>query len=188
MGNDLEEVTCNLCQSNDYGKLYTLKDKNFVFFVVKCKRCGLVYLNPRLKQDALKNVYAEDSLSNFNYYFQNKNLDEKTFAARLNSLERYSAKKGSILDIGSSIGTFMSVAKKLGYEPYGIELNEKSANYSKKQGFKLFLDLDKIKQKFNFVNLSDVLEHLPNPQNTLKKIWNLLEDEGIILISTSYML
>jgi 2-polyprenyl-3-methyl-5-hydroxy-6-metoxy-1,4-benzoquinol methylase len=123
-------------------------------------------------------------LSNFNYYLQNKELDRKTFLERLNIVKKFS-KNGNVLDIGSSIGTFMSVAKEFGFNPYGMELNQKSAKFSEKTyGFKLFGDYKNIKIKFDFINLGDVIEHFTNPKKELEKINDLLKDNGIILIST----
>ncbi len=185
MTNELEEVRCNLCSSTNHENLYFLEENHHRFSIVRCCNCGLVYLNPRLKQAVLNGVYSEDTLSNFNYYLQNKELDEKTFLSRLGLIKKYLGNGGKVLDIGSSIGTFMCAAKKMGFNPYGIELNKKSAEYSiKEYGFKLFKNLEQIKTKFSLINLSDIIEHLPDPRNILGKIWNLLEDDGLILVST----
>jgi len=46
----MEYINCNLCNSNEY-KLF--KEING-YQLVKCRQCGLVYLNPRLTQQEMK--------------------------------------------------------------------------------------------------------------------------------------
>ena len=49
-----EYVNCNLCNADNTQLLFTGKDRRFkkegLFNVVKCKECGLIYLNPRPTQ------------------------------------------------------------------------------------------------------------------------------------------
>src|SRR5260370_37240274 len=46
-------VSCNLCWSNDYSVLYGpgVAQANQI---VKCKRCGLMYANPRIDADHVR--------------------------------------------------------------------------------------------------------------------------------------
>jgi len=178
-----EHVLCNICKQNNSSILFRIDKNKTKFNVVMCNNCKLAYLNPRLTQDQLQKVYVEDQLINFEYYLASKKLDEKTFAARLNLIKKFIS-VGTVLDIGSSIGTFLSVAKSEGWRAYGIELNKKSAEYSKACGHKLFDDYEKTKLKFNFVNMSDVIEHFTDPKEELTKIYNLLCNDGVLLIST----
>ena len=49
-----EEVVCNICGIEDEQFLYNIPER-----VVQCRRCGLVYLNPRLDQKSLKKIYSK---------------------------------------------------------------------------------------------------------------------------------
>lgn len=47
-----QNISCNICGSNDYKLVFTAKDLNYrttdeEFSIVKCKKCGLVYINPQ---------------------------------------------------------------------------------------------------------------------------------------------
>ncbi|MBA7660523.1 hypothetical protein ES703_68525 [subsurface metagenome] len=68
---DLEYVRCNLCGSNNYHLIYLGKDrllgKKGEFRIVKCNRCGLVYLNPRPTKEKLTYYYSSDD-----YYLYRK--------------------------------------------------------------------------------------------------------------------
>jgi SAM-dependent methyltransferase len=60
----LERINCAYCGSFDYRILFSGKDriqnKRGEYPVVQCKRCGLIYLNPRPSTDYLKNYYYDD--------------------------------------------------------------------------------------------------------------------------------
>ena len=47
----MELINCNLCGSNDIQDLFKVKDKFGIsrdeFHIVECRKCGLVYVNPR---------------------------------------------------------------------------------------------------------------------------------------------
>jgi uncharacterized Zn finger protein len=52
----LELINCPLCSSESYKKLFVSKDHLFSqeeFMVVKCKYCGLLFTNPRVKEDQI---------------------------------------------------------------------------------------------------------------------------------------
>ena len=48
-----EEVSCIICG---------VKDEEFLFYaperIVRCKRCGLMFNNPRLDSESLKKIYS----------------------------------------------------------------------------------------------------------------------------------
>jgi 2-polyprenyl-3-methyl-5-hydroxy-6-metoxy-1,4-benzoquinol methylase len=41
--------------------------------------------------------------------------------------------------------------------------------------------------RYDIIIFADVIEHLPNPSNTLKNIKNLLKDNGMIIFSIPHM-
>jgi 2-polyprenyl-3-methyl-5-hydroxy-6-metoxy-1,4-benzoquinol methylase len=178
----LECVKCNLCKSDDAGLIY----KKNRFNIVKCRRCGLVYVNPRIKPDTLKNMYNEGVISPFNYYVKHKKEDELTFRKRMVLIEKY-RKKGKLLDVGCSIGTFLDVAKKKGWDVYGIDINKRSIDYCRK---KLGLNaevkkLEEVKEKnFDVIIMNDILEHVADPLKILKIANSILKNKGILFIAT----
>ena len=96
-------------------------------------------------------------------------------------------KKKSMFDLGSGAGYFLKRAKEKGWEVNGVEPNSIAANHSKKMGVPVindfFENLDiKTMKRFNAINLFDVLEHVPEPIELLKKCKTLLESKGIIVI------
>lgn len=59
----LEKVNCNLCQVDDAQLLFTGNDlvmaKEGIFNVVRCRRCSLIYINPRPKAGDLEYFYTD---------------------------------------------------------------------------------------------------------------------------------
>src|SRR5438067_9485451 len=100
----VEQVPCNLCGSWDAALLYpgTVDlptadlDPQQVFActsshygrygpVVRCRQCGLVYLNPRLTADAVEAAYEEVADTR---YLEEREGRVHTFARALDELER----------------------------------------------------------------------------------------------------
>ena len=185
-------VKCNLCGSDNTNLLYT-KDS---FKIVICKNCGLVYINPRLDSKTLDQLYNKDNKdfddqhfkTNINYYINTKKDDKKTFERRLNLIQKYK-KQGKLLDIGCSIGTFLDIARKNGWDTFGIDLSKASIDYCTKE-LKLNVKQGKLEDikfpsnSFDVVIMSDLLEHVPNPMATLKEANRILKKDGLLFITT----
>lgn len=110
----------------------------------------------------------------------------------LNSLPKYSNVR-RYLEIGAGHGLYISEAiKKFGetvsYEI--IDVSETSINVSKH-----FLGNNKVKyivddickhnakEKYDFITMGEVLEHVEEPVKLLKRLHDLLNDEGIVFIT-----
>jgi len=177
-------VTCDLCGKDDPVLMF----KKNGFSIVRCSNCRLVYVNPRLAQKKLSELYNENLISPLHYYMENKADDEKTFHKRLDIIEKY-MKKGRLLDVGCAIGTFSSVARRRGWDVYGVDINEGSARYCReKLGLNVvagsFDDVDFPRDFFDVVLMNDLLEHVPSPTKTLKKAHTLVKKGGLIFIVT----
>jgi 2-polyprenyl-3-methyl-5-hydroxy-6-metoxy-1,4-benzoquinol methylase len=197
----LKSVDCNLCKSSNLKVVYKATDKdsgnnNFSYActnnqhgeyyqLVKCLNCGLKFSSPRPDADEIESGYAgvKDEV-----YKEELNGRVITFQRNLENISRYK-RKGSLLDIGCSIGTFLSLAKKEGWEVMGIE----PSAWCVKQCRDLY-NIEVIKgthrllanfsQKFDVVTMWDVLEHLSDPLEALRDCRSSLKDGGILVFST----
>lgn len=107
---------------------------------------------------------------------------------RLSEIKRLFVKGNKLLEVGTGAGETTSVAKELLFEITGIEIRPIYAkNVSSMLGINIysidFMDFE-TDNIFDIVILGDVLEHTPYPIKTLEKVYNLLNKEGVVWIST----
>ena len=103
-----------------------------------------------------------------------------------NEIEGYykARKKLSLLDFGcgnaNDCGKY--IINRL-YHYNGVDIHKKSLEYAKNQfGNKnVKFTSEPIKKKYDIIIISEVLEHLKDPEGTLKFLFSLLKDDGIIL-------
>jgi hypothetical protein len=93
--------------------------------------------------------------------------------AALNLLKKYGVK--NLLDLGSGDGFFIELAKKHGIVGEGIELSDEGINNSFEKGItvhKIDITSDnfKLEKKYEAATCLDVIEHLLDPQSTIKNI------------------
>lgn len=189
-------VKCNLCFSDSPGHYIKIEG----FSIVKCKMCGLIYVNPRLHQDELHEIYHEkyfdnpafvnkkDKLFGYHQYLKDKKLIIATFKKQLKNINRFS-KKGKLLDVGCAHGFFLEIAKKNGWDVQGIEISKEGYNYVKKK-LKIKVSnktLEKSnfkKDQFDVITMLDVIEHLSDPHSAIKHVNKILKPNGLFVITT----
>ncbi len=121
-----------------------------------------------------------------------KNLFEKiyqtikkyTLRKKIKLINQFSKNGKSLLDIGCGTGEFLAIAKKENWTTLGIEPNTNAREKAVLKNINVVATLDNIgDQKFNVISLWHVLEHLPDLENQIKKITNLLTEEGTLIIA-----
>ncbi len=91
---------------------------------------------------------------------------------------------GSLLDVGAGTGDFLKVAKKNGWQVQGIEPNEKAVKLAFEKGIELKSSLNDFEGKqFDVITLWHVLEHIPNLEETIIKLSNLVKPNGTLIIA-----
>ena len=96
-------------------------------------------------------------------------------------------REGRVLDIGCGNGTELYKLKAMGWETHGVEMDDQASERARSKGIPVFTgDLFRANypdQFFHVVRMSFVLEHLPNPRETLREIRRILMPEGRIYLS-----
>ncbi|MCX6695685.1 MAG: class I SAM-dependent methyltransferase [Candidatus Altiarchaeota archaeon] len=178
-------VSCNLCGS-DRERILFQKDS---FNIVKCGKCGLVYVNPRLDGSELSELYNKNKISPVEYYVQNTADDEKTFRERAKKIKQFKD-SGVLLEVGCGVGTFLKELKKAGFNVYGIDINKSAVEYCKSRNnlgdvtASSFEEGSFKKESFDVIVMNDVLEHTTDPSSVLKTAYGLLKKDGLIFITT----
>lgn len=188
---------CPLCRNQKFKVLYTLSSSTFSkikdFYMVECKKCGLIFIKNPPTSEELEHMYSKEYFTNVYGVKDLKHFDCKPAKFRfplynedLSKIEVYT-NKGKIVDIGSSVGTFLRVARKRGWEAIGIDPSVFDAAYCKKEhGLRIVNKsieiVDFPKESFDAINMNNVLEHLHNPLKILTKIRKWLKKDGVLLV------
>lgn len=179
-------IKCRLCDS---GKI---KIRNiFVNFTLgACETCGFVEILERPEEKEFFTMY-DDNFFKRGKYKKNKAEEEENLR-RLSLLKKNGLKNGSrVLDAGCATGEYIKLIKDQ-YEVWGIDISEFAINEARINNpdiadrIKLGMleDQDFPVGFFDCVVLWDVLEHLWDPVETMKKIVKILKPGGIVAIST----
>lgn len=197
-----EDIPCNLCGGHDTVMVYpsTLPQDSSIRLekrfapadhisgndqIVRCKQCGLMYTNPRVKPDYIWQGYSEAVDQK---YVSQAELRIKTFQRNLKKIGKYMPKKGKGLDIGCAAGFFLKVASDQGWSVEGVEPNKTLGEFGRTHyGVKIhsrnFLSLEMEKESLDLITLWDVLEHVPDPKAYIKKAFQLLKRGGFIFVN-----
>ncbi len=198
----LENVVCNLCGADDYSVVYPPRyelakpeeilntfrssgDERLLDQLVRCNQCGLEYLNPRLRADVVIEGYSSGSDETFISQVAGR---ERTFSASLKLIEKYKPARGRLLDVGTAGGSFLSVAKRVGWDVEGCEPNRWMCDWANQHyGLKVvpgtIFDMRLESESFDTVTLWDVLEHTPDPKATLLECKRVLKSSGLLVVN-----
>ncbi len=109
------------------------------------------------------------------------------FRRYVHTLPPYESRPGRLLDIGCATGNFLYSMRRAGWEVFGVETNENACLYAREvmkldvfNGGVLQAKYDS--EYFDVVNMSQVLEHFPNPLDELKETYRILKKNGILII------
>jgi 2-polyprenyl-3-methyl-5-hydroxy-6-metoxy-1,4-benzoquinol methylase len=174
---------CPICGSASTGMLFQKH--------CKCKNCGLIFFEYTLNVTDLVKIYEEKYFGGKVYrdYIQEKPFRKKLFLEKLNLIKTYMPPNGKVLDVGCATGFFLEVMRELGYETYGVEVTEYASNYARNV-LKLnvitggLLSARYPDDFFDIITMFDVLEHLPNPIETLTECSRIIKRGGILIIET----
>ena len=182
----MEIKECPICDLK-YISFFSERD-NCIF--LQCDNCNLVFMNPLPDaQELIDNFYSKES----GYHCKLvKNLEkikryDKKFIKIIDTLNNFKA-TGNLLDVGCANGEFLFLAKKYGFNAYGVEANTYTANIATSNGLNVFngtLEEAKFKDNyFSVIYLGDIIEHVVDPVSLLRECKRILKKEGIIIIST----
>ena len=110
-----------------------------------------------------------------------------TFTRDLTELERYMP-PGRVLDVGCHIGLFLEVARKSGWDAWGVEPSSWAADRAHARGLQVIhgalTESDLPCDSLDAVTMWDVIEHLNDPLGALRHCLGLLKPGGVIAVCT----
>jgi len=178
---------CKLCGNNDFILLKKTAQYNFV----KCSICGIFCVNP---VPEISDEFYQDYDFNrrfIKYFDKYKNLYLNSLNKKIKRVEKLinktlEADKMRFLDIGCGAGGYVFAARELGFEAYGIDLDEKSCSFAKSLGLNIkngdFIKSNFPEDFFDLIMAKQVLEHIPEPKEFLLEINRIMKQDGILML------
>ncbi len=153
--------------------------------MVRCRRCNLLYRNPRPTVSDVHGAYAAERMS---LEWEERVGDRRTYQF-CRFLDSFPERPGRLLDIGCGYGFFLKMAQERGWEAVGIDLDPKGIAYAKGH-LEVNAILGDIRDvhlphsSFDLVTLWNVVECVPDPLELVRNIRPLLREGGTVYIRT----
>lgn len=207
---NFEKCSCPVCGLDSAKYLFSQKEsfkysnikKDYIFDLVQCRRCYMVYVVQRLKEDMIRKIYKYSLVESCKHTNSSKIKkwplfddyhaiieERKARFYRISEVISRKVKRGKILEIGSSFGYFLQICKEAGYEVYGIEPSKGCVVFSKNKlglqniAFTIWENQPFSSTLFDAVCMFEVIEHLYNPTNCLQYIDSRLKLGGYLFLS-----
>lgn len=192
----MEPRNCDACNLDDSIAVSDEKARDYItgdeFALVRCRRCGLVYVNPAPGPEEMERYYPPS------YYSSRRSFYEPlTISSRVRKIIKAAPapKRKAILDVGCGRGGLLAEMKKLGWEVHGTELSDNSSALAKEE-----FGLDIIKGDihgaggvggtggarfddsfFDAVTMWHFLEHARSPSAVIKEAVRILKPGGLLI-------
>ncbi len=199
-------MNCIICNNNNvdiFYENYTGYVENSNYNILRCSKCKSHFIDTtKIDLDIYNKIYNNTKTPGYNRYYEyaqkiisTKNplkflaYQEETYYPVYKILNTLSlSKKNKILEIGCGYGYTTYAIHKNGYQVLGIDISKSAIDFAKKNFGDFYLQ-SKIEDftndnKFNFIIATELFEHLVEPVGFIKKLKNLLTDDGKILITT----
>jgi len=168
------------------------KSKPFKYDIALCKQCGFIFADNIPSQKEYEIFYKNNAkyVYNENIPAGLKKIYKIIFLVGINFLKKYyrglDKNKFKVLDIGCSIGYILNLFKRSGFrEIKGIEPSLYCRTVAKKlYGIEVInspLSKFKNNEKFGLIIMTGVLEHVCSLNETLRKVSDLLDDNGLLM-------
>jgi GT2 family glycosyltransferase/2-polyprenyl-3-methyl-5-hydroxy-6-metoxy-1,4-benzoquinol methylase/glycosyltransferase involved in cell wall biosynthesis len=181
-----EHVACNLCGADLPEILFEKQG----YPIVRCTRCGLVYVNPRPAKEDLFSRYSDE-------YFEKEYIP--SMESVLHELMGYHdpilsrikefKQNGRLYDVGCGPAFFLRRAIDFGWEVGGCDISAFAQRYARERfGIDIhcgeIAGLDLTEGHFDAVTYLDVVEHLRDPKSDLARGYRMVREGGVMVVSS----
>lgn len=163
------------------------------FDIERCSQCGLMSVK-NVPQD-LAPFYAEGyftgdvSLDGYMDYDQEKEVSRKIYTRYLEVMEKFLGKNTphSLFELGCATGFFLDIAQTRGWYARGADISEYAVAEAQRKGLHVVsgtVETMPASPEFGAVVMQDVIEHVKDPVDTIRRAWNMLSPGGLFVLTT----
>lgn len=205
---EIIDKTCEICGSSNNKILHERpfwnnstnlinKDNKMIHNKdVICDNCGLVYKTPIMTEESLELFYESDYPKLYHYKniggISREVISESiiTTAYLFDWLKKIGLDvfNKKTLDIGAGLGTTVYALKEYGADSFGIDKNERSCDIANKvygvtvENDSIMNNNSIVNNKYDIIFILNTLEHFFSPKKIINMIYNMLRDNGKLII------
>jgi SAM-dependent methyltransferase len=184
-------IPCNLCGSADVEEIGDRDRDGRQLRTTICRRCGLVWSNPRPREDEVRRYYSRE----YRLDYKGRATPSLRHVARSGrgALNRYRAlapflRRGDrVLDAGAGGGEVVYVLRSLGFDATGLEPDEQYAMHAREAlgvpvttGF--IQDASFPHGSFDVITMYHALEHVEDPSAILSRLRTWMAEGALLLV------
>ena len=166
--------------------------------IIACKSCGFRHAVPLPDPETLEKLCRERHqagglTARLNHTGGELEWAEMAQSDRLDVLDSLLANDGPktpkrFLDVGSGSGTFLKTARERGWSVLGIDPSHQACVHARSLGLDVmegFFNAETLRHlgRFDVMHLNNLLEHVPNPQDTIGLAYESLNSGGVLCLN-----
>ena len=184
-GSTPTEARCTICGGTQHLPVF----EKAGYRLVRCPSCDLVWVANPPSAEELARIYSFES--GYHSKLQSRRLERLHMreARGHHAIVSDHMDPGRVLDVGCSVGAFLSVAREAGWDAVGLEFSADTSEIARSEhGLEVVTgtmeDRPFPKASFDLVTMWDVIEHVPDPLRTMGLVHELLRPGGMVAITT----
>jgi 2-polyprenyl-3-methyl-5-hydroxy-6-metoxy-1,4-benzoquinol methylase len=191
----IEEVAC-LCGSANYLPVSRWDRHGLWSPVVICKRCGLIYANPRLTEESYKVFYSSDLYrliyeGRKNFVEHSENRYENDYGGHIfREVFPIMGERGlsTVLEFGCGGGWHLIPFVQRGFSVTGYDYSTSLIKLGRSKGLNLMEgSFDDVSGQYDLIILNHVAEHFTDFYGSMKNLCGHLNPGGILYVSVPNM-
>lgn len=187
-------VQCNLCGADDAETLFEAGAAQ-INRVVRCRRCSLMYSNPRLRpvDREIVQTYDRELTRKADSYdpgrYDKERVQVRDYEDTRAYLRSLHPDRGKLVEVGCGTGFLLKKFHEDGWDVLGIEPDEGLSDFVRERH-----GLTALPTTLEEANIADasvdavvmlhVIEHVPDPIGTLREIFRILKPGGHLVLET----
>lgn len=184
-------VPCDLCGGTNTDELSRVDRRGAYLRTVICRRCGLVFSDPRPSSEAIRDYYEHSYRLDYKQAYQPdaKHIYRaaKVAVERVRSFASILREGDRVLDFGAGAGEVVYVLRTLGYDATGFEPNVGYCRFaSETLGLPvthgLYQKMQFEPESYDVVVAFHVFEHLESPLHAFSTVHRWLRCGGRLLV------
>lgn len=162
------------------------------FNIVKCRGCGLSYLQNPLPVTSDSDTYHTYYESSGQYDYSPDSPQQairelwEINEQRIAMIRGYKS-GGKLLDIGSGRGHFLYHAKRAGFDVMGMEISSLASGFCESE-YDIKVHVHNVEEEMNpgdrydIITMWHVLEHFMDPEQVLRNVRTHLSENGVLFV------